>query len=91
MLLKKTVGIDEQVVEIHSICKSAPFGIPLVYLIDRGDSRTHIITSQTAVVLVIRWRYKIALCCRYTLCNCIGLIHLVIELHLLDYALHKTS
>ena len=90
-ILEKTVCIHQQVVKVHCIGKTAPLGIPLVYLVCRRDLGMEVITTQSLVVLIIMRGDKVALGRRDTLGHSIGLVDLLIELHLLDDALDKTS
>ena len=91
MVVKKTIGIHQQVIKVHCIGKTAPLAVPFIYLVSRRDTRTYIIATQPLVTFIIRCRDKIALCRRYALGNSIGLVDLLVQLHLLDNALYQTA
>ena len=91
IVAEQTIGIHQQVIEIHSIRKAASLGIPFIYLICRGNPGMQVIASQPLVILIVAWRYERTLCRRNPLGNSIGLVHLVIKLHLLDDALDKAA
>ena len=87
---KQHKGLHEQVVEVHRIGLTASLRVPYIYIRDLRTLLLGIITGPSTLLVLLR-QHQMVLRHRDTVGHRGRLIHLVVQLHLLDDGLHQRT
>ena len=90
MILKQQVGIQQYIVKVHRPSLSAAFLIAQVYLACLGHLGMSVIGHGKSIGGIHLCGHEAVLGIRYATLDHARLVHLIVELHLLDDALEQT-
>ena len=90
MILKQQVSIQQYIVKVHRPSLSAAFLIAQVYLARLGHLGLAVVGHSKSISSIHLGCHEAVLGIRYATLDHAGLVHLIVELHLLDDALEQT-
>ena len=90
MVLQQHIGIYQQVVKVHSIRLFTTLTIPYIYILQRRTLMLCII-RRPGTLRISLWKQQVILCHRDTVGYRGRLIYFIVQLHLLDNALHQRT
>ena len=89
MVAEEDVGLDQQVVEVHSSCLETAVPVVPVDNVQQWALGTCIVGEQFLVRAIHAWRNQVVLRIRDLRLHAVGLVDFVVELHLLDDGLDQ--
>ena len=90
MVLKQHPRLHQQIIEVHRISLLTSLRVPYIYIRHLRALLAGIVTGPCALLIGLR-QQQVVLGHRYPVGHGRGLVHLVVEPHLLDDCLHQRS
>ena len=90
MVLEQQPRLHQQVVEVHRIGLTTTLHVPIIYIGDLGALLLSIV-CRPRTDLILLWQQQVVLRHRDAVSHRSGLIHLLVELQLLDDVLHQRT